>query len=717
MRIRLRKSLIYFAAVALCVLLTRFAIIASSNEIGWETVAAHWIAMPLSSVGMQATPLAEREPSEQASFWLAETDRVVDRYPDSPELFMGAAWMLDSPNPGFFKNHVRQSKRPQLGPSYNRESIDQANAKFHDRCREHCVALAAKATKLDPSSVELWRFRALLLFESDAFWGLSAVDPRVENWLEILDQCSSHDKGNALYDYLAALTLWNQSGSYKYSREHDQRVLKINDEAGFALGTERYQEALKKKYLAIGERGYPVISKFLSHCRLSKNQQSSAALSRRVTVRHSIFFAHLWRWQKVRADSARHNGDVELELELRSEILPFFDQAIITDETSALTVLTSWYRLRTSTYRQIQKSLKDHPEYAAKINLSSIRAREKELQIESATIVAALTKLRDERYPPPVQSATATAISTASGSSTAMLTIIGGFTLAFATVLWRLPEEDIGLGQIRHSIVWILGCGGSFVILGMAPAEMISREIQTYSVIIATCLIALVVVATAIWYVPEFLRKRRCRFKLKTLFATMTAVAVFAVLWPLVVDRAMRITTSLPELWVQAKGWNNMDADVLRKAMRIEAGTLVWAAIQWLAYAGQFVGLSISLALGGCWLMISAARKSQTNFFIYWTRNVRARWSQLFKSVGQSAMIASICCLAIYLFTAPHAIRESELQFQHNMRYCRNPAAHYEEIRATQAKIKTSKQAMSKIRERIQVELNYRKQFQKSEVR
>ena len=58
-----------------------------------------------------------------------------------------------------------------------------------------------------PEDVRWWRLRALLLVSNNLYG--SQNEPRDPDWLNILEQCKSHDPDNALYDYLAAWQFWD----------------------------------------------------------------------------------------------------------------------------------------------------------------------------------------------------------------------------------------------------------------------------------------------------------------------------------------------------------------------------------------------------------------------------------------------------------------------------------------------------------------------------
>lgn len=53
-------------------------------------------------------PVHQRSTVQQANFWLLEANRIIQQSPPSAELSMGAAWVLNSPSPGFvlqYRNH------------------------------------------------------------------------------------------------------------------------------------------------------------------------------------------------------------------------------------------------------------------------------------------------------------------------------------------------------------------------------------------------------------------------------------------------------------------------------------------------------------------------------------------------------------------------------------------------------------------------------------
>jgi len=198
----------------------RLARVASESESGWEFIITQWQDAVPGFVGLGHTSIGHSAPSKQAHFWLSEVDRLIEKHPLSAPAHMGAAWVLDSPDIGFMQNYWRQGEFakgfPLMGLELDEDAISSAKKRFRDECQERCLEMAQQATKLDATDMRWWRMRALLQFEGDSLWSGQDFEPRNADWMEVLDECKKHDPSNALYDYLAALQLWNMSASYDW---------------------------------------------------------------------------------------------------------------------------------------------------------------------------------------------------------------------------------------------------------------------------------------------------------------------------------------------------------------------------------------------------------------------------------------------------------------------------------------------------------------------
>jgi hypothetical protein len=101
-------------------------------------------------------PVPERDPSEQAEFWLSEADRILQADPNDAALAMGAAVVLDSPSNEYLDRHTvigSHFGQPALVIP-NKKTLQIDRAKFEAKCRTRCLALAQRAMELDPTNVE-----------------------------------------------------------------------------------------------------------------------------------------------------------------------------------------------------------------------------------------------------------------------------------------------------------------------------------------------------------------------------------------------------------------------------------------------------------------------------------------------------------------------------------------------------------------------------------
>jgi hypothetical protein len=684
-----RKRILRLAAIAaLAIAGSRFAIVASTLEVGWEAVVTQWQDALLGWLGYGHAYIGDKEPKEQAQFWLPEAERLRQKHSDSATVSMGAAWVLDSPGIGFLQHYGRQDDDlkavPQFALRLDEESIAQAKTGFRDACVQHCLNYAACATELEPDDRRWWRMRALLLFEGDSLFSGQEFEPRDENWRSVLKECSQRDAENSLYDYLAAMQLWEESAQYDWPVDsnwpEDRTRLSIHSSSMFAEGERHFERAQSKHLLAIGEAGYPAITEFLGLSNLKKCDQLDVAISRLITFRQSLLIGKLWRWQNARADDAALRNDPERELKLRQQSLRLWEQAALPAETSALSMNTTWATVRQSNYEAVIELAEKHHALLSAAEVAALREREIARQREGAMLQTALHDLESQQSGQGKVHSPAAVIYVVVSRSACILLLFAGAAFLIAGILSRRPFEEVPSAAWPHWLAWIVGCGGTYVVLGLAPAEVIAYPTQTRFIVAGIWLLAAAIVAGAVWLVVSLLRRRKLRFGLVTLFAVMTGTAVLASMWPLMQIALSGIARRPPELWVHAKGWSDVDSEIWRTAMKISAGSWLWAAIQWLVHGGVYVGIALSLLIATLVFMRSASRRAGVAFISYWTRELRVRWAALLRFAGRSAGAAGLLSLMIYLAVGPSVLRSRENAFQYQMRYCRDPTAHYNAI-------------------------------------
>lgn len=651
----------------------RVAIVASQTETGWETIASQWRSATLAWIGWPEQKISDAEPDAQAEFWLRETERVLQATPDSAAMHMGAAWTLDGPAIGFMKRHIKPpapaSPFTQTDPQAFGETLRQANAHFEQRCQAKCLEFAARATDLEPTDVRWWRMRAILLFNANV------GTPRTADWDSVLIVGAQHDPDNALYDYLAALHYWKQSAAYDIDPDGLWR-LQVTDAAQYEQGTERFLRGQTKPYLAIGEAGYPAIADMLAKTNLRQDDQAEVAVSRRVTSRHSMLFYQLARWQFWQAEAAQQANNAEQELAMRRRNLRLYDQVIAPAETSSLELKMRFAELQPRNYQALRYLHAEHPELLSSAEIAKLSQREQTLSSEAATLRASIAAYHQQQATSGIAlvAAIAAGMTSLACVPLALLALLALLAWCLARRLSATTTEAPPFGWLRYIVTWIGSFVASFVVLGLAPAQVISIDVQKWLALGMLGCLAIAGTGLAAWLIWHLAGRRQVRFSLRAAFVAMTCVAVLAALWPLFEPIVASILQRPTELWMPARGWDYLDAETLRVALQVDVGSWSWAAVQWLAYRGFFVGVGLALLSSTLWYARRCLNGGEDS--------IQSLSKPLLQFLGLSARRAAWACLAIYLLMAPTSIQLQEAAFLYKMQYCRNPAAHIDALLA-----------------------------------
>lgn len=114
--------------------------VASDLETGWTSLGLQWRDATVGWLVGKYQPVSEREPADQADFWLRETDRIVAAHPQNAEIAMGAALVLDTPGVDFTSRYMKIvrsgpgmtypefDRKPSISPMINSMPQQTANA-------------------------------------------------------------------------------------------------------------------------------------------------------------------------------------------------------------------------------------------------------------------------------------------------------------------------------------------------------------------------------------------------------------------------------------------------------------------------------------------------------------------------------------------------------------------------------------------------------------
>jgi hypothetical protein len=648
MRKWIARSLVIACCTVFVALAVRVMVAAAQMETGFEFVGSTVRDAILRWVGLSGEPVASRDPSQQADFWLAEADRVLGESPNSAELALGAAWVLDAPS-----------------LKYDDEAIDRATEPFLERCRDRCVQLAETATRLKPNNVNAWRHRALLQFTDD-------LQPRHPQWRQVLEECAQHDPDNALYDYLIARYLYQQSAHTHVV--NGDIVAAVDHPALFAEANERFLAGVKKPFFVYGEQDNVALIAFLRASSLPKLQHADVAKNHLPVERFDSLYHQLGRWQLALFNGARQREEWQRAAECVRTNLQFEEQVLRGRETQALVKQMNVGSRKWWMYR-LRRLAFEHPEYISAEVYAREDTRDRELRIQGAVVREALNRLTQRN--PRGDDEISSSVSVLAGrysihGAGGLLPLAAIFALAALLVGGRYRGESSKLGVLRHAVAWTLGISLTFVVFGLAPAEVISHEVQTWTVIVLSAVLATIASIALLWWIYRAIRKRGFKFSLLAMLIAVTLLALGLVLWPLIYIPLEYFEYHPVQLWMPALGRGAVGAGTLQSMFENSGATWQWTIVQWEAYCGPSIGVALSLALVATWFAVRSAQRASTSMLRFWSTNVRSRGGALLACLSRSSAIVGLALLLVYLCVAPTLIELAEEEYRRGMRYFDN---------------------------------------------
>ena len=467
--------------ILLLILAVRMAWRVSRTETGWEMLAEHWQRTLIRFVAWQRPELANQDPADQARFWLAEVERVPATT-NVPQVAVGAAWVLDSPQPGFMSRHLRlknvtveyPDSPPLLFPEMNWDTVARAFDDFDDLCLAKCLASIQRAIELDPANVEVWRARALLLFRSS---DSQSDEPRRADWMAVLDECVAHDPDNALYHYLAAAHNWKKSAIRRWDAGSD--VLEVTDRDGFERGNQQFAMGLTKSRLMFGADGYADMMSFVERSTLSKMDRLSAAEGREIGSRAFRLLIDLLRYQQARHEVQRRNEQMDAAAATLRTILTVAGQ-ISKEGNPPLFIFEPLY-VRKFGLANLTNLENQAPERFGVDAVEAPKADLREVRLEMEIVDTAGKRLNIRNRPRHgLTDSVASSIAVVVQPLAEILLVVAFCVWGLAWLIGKNPSEDPQqLGLVEQIAAWVSGLGLSFVVFGLCPADIISAEAQT----------------------------------------------------------------------------------------------------------------------------------------------------------------------------------------------------------------------------------------------
>lgn len=687
-------------------LTTRLVWRGTQMETGTQSIYTHWRDATLGWVVGDHEPIYSRQPSEQAEFWLRETNRVLEASPNDAQLTMGAAFVLDSPGDGFVWRFMKRlNSLPAIGtfPDLDREGIKQAEDVFENQCKDRCLELAATAAKLEPTNVEWWRLYALLL-QRNTLHSYDAT-PRDPDWLNTLDECARHDPNNALYDYLAADIYWQAGAEMEFSGASERLVIKDGDK--FKRGTARFERGQAKPCFAVGDSGFTAVADFLSHTKTPLTDHEHLVNSRGIHLRRSVLLHDVWRWQGLRATEQASAGDPTAALNLCRQNLHLLDQYEAAGASTAYDQVAITCKVASASQMQtFADALKGAMSDSERRQIASDREG---ANLQEEIVKCAARDLASSKNPPRVIGtmvvtgtingpALVSALIVSFAPSVVVLLLL--FTLLATILSRRLDDGDIPIigpvGQVSTLAVSIIATA---VLFGLAPAEIIGRHIQAW---FFTAVLLLIPILFVSWIGWRWLRRRSFQFSIRDMLVFTFMVSLFfsavAVVRP---DEGFFSSFPLP-LSVPARRWKHADAAVYANAITTIYGPWPWAVFQWIAYYGPYLTLALWASLSAALYRHKIGRMQRAEGEPF--PPLRKRFGGFLRLLGRPVRVMATMMLVAYLLLAPHMLEQVEQEFQTKMAFARDPQDHWTKVAEAVQRVRSDEIMMSELQESAKAE-------------
>ncbi len=711
---RVAKKTFWICTLLLLVGLTcRLLWQASRTETGLETLRLQWRDATWGLVVGKRTPIHSEDPTVQARQWLDEIDRVLHSERCDAESTMGAALVLDSPSAGYKIRYLKRidTLRTFTSLAWSTDGLKAAEDDFEAQCKEECLALAAKATELDPTNVEWWRLRALLLWREATYSFDDA--PRVNHWLEILEEASQHDADNALYDYLAAHFYWASAEVEFFEMDlsgTDARLV-VQDAERFNRGISHFEQGQKKPYFAVGDAGFSAVAEFLSDTAIPITDHDKIIESRLIHARRASLLLSVWQWQDSRASEVEA-GDIQKALAMRRKNLRLIDQ--FTGASASTKYDSIAIAVRSATAYRINTLVNEHKELFPAAEIDDARALEESARLTSKVVKSALKLVKNgpQRQAGTVITGSPTTVICAlfveiSPSLVVILMLVGFLAIGFSRIG---RDRDLPrIGAIGHSLSLAAAFLYSVVVFGLAPSKIIPPSIQAW---VLTTLVIASPIVLASWVGWSWLRRRAFKFSLRAMLTCMFALSV---LFGVVVSTSpsARSFAQLPfDLSIPARGWEGVDGESLERVL-LPLGSGLWAVLQWTAYYGQYLTLGAWAAIAALLLRFKLRRlHARTGGLAPTFPNFLGAW---IGSLGRAFLALSALVTILYLSFAPAVVARAEREFQDKMTFARQPSDHWSEVERAVQHVRSNQKRVEQLRAAAKAEIAEQRLFESRE--
>ncbi len=663
----------------------------------WRSTTAGWLLD-----GRE--PIGSRDPPEQAAFWLLEANRVLETRPNDARLAMGAALVLDSPDTEFEGKYMTAlaPECPELAtfPKLDENRLRQAEDAFEGQCKARCLELAAKAVQLDPTNVDWWQLRALLLRRPSSHSSDRA--PRDLNWLAVLEDSQRHDPNNALYDYLAANYYWEVGATVDFSNGKERLVIKDADL--FVKGIDRFEQGQAKQRLAVGDAGFTAAAEFLGQTRIPSIYQERIVNSRTISLRRSLLLIDLWRWQGYRAQEKASADDVAGALALERQNLHVIAQYMQGGAGAAYDLVA--IAGKAATAARMTELADQHKDLlsaaeAAQIDdlLQAAMLDKKVMQNVGQKLNEGKPALRQGSLTPDSATAACGMVCGVALSLAVPLFLVG---LAAAILSLCFARRDVPvLGPVGQAFALLSAIALSVSVFGLAPAGIISRDVQTWFFVICSGIAPVVVISWLGW---RWVRRARFRLSVRTVLTGAFVVSLLLGTVYVGLTDIASFVGSPSRLSIPLRSLGGWNAGFVNATLTRGYGEWFSAAYQWGAYHGECWAILLwaGLVAALCTLKMRAATSQNIGGSLGW----RSLLGGLFRSLARPAFVMSAMMFMVYLILAPGLQERAEQEFQQKITFARHPERYWTKVEKVVQTVRSDEHLMGQLRDAVKVEMS-----------
>lgn len=654
--------------------------------------------------------ITDLPPVEQARFWVAEVDRILAEQPETPELLMGAALVLDRDATWL----VYYMDVEGISPEGERAAKRRRRQPYERISGPRCLEFARRATELAPSDPRVWRVRAYTLFAARH----DMSQPRQEDWRAVLDRCRAHDEPNALYDYLEAEYLFGLGSFPVHSYSGDWKTLRVSDSAVVAEATAAVERGAKLPLLVDDRKLHDLSRRIADRAACPEYSREDVAWSSfeidRVVDDLIEYLACLAERHSERNDVDGELKAAKLRIRLVEQVMAARPDQYAVRHAMAVAQVDLFQRSNV------------HSDYVDKEMLKSIE------QDAVEAVLALKLEFASQRNVEPKSVKV----------DREMLGLRLMVMLLFQPALWlcaagvvaivaywrpaRLRGISLGspappLGVCRHVVVWLVALTCSFVLFGFGPGGLVPDRVAVsveklyWTAVLAFCALA---VGLLIFWRRKIRaagqdRQRRRRLLHGGALVMLLFVAigvVFNVTRDFFLDKALARPGWEFSPPLASHGWfyEPITADLeLPPLDRSGSPAYLEPLLEWSAYAGVLLAAAMALPLVALWRMRRIARRRRMSILRYWLGRPpnRRRWAAVIRSVANSALVFAAVLILTWMALFPSLLAG----FEHNETVRRWYARPQPEIDADYARerqrILNDPQEMQSLRNRAQADV------------